>query len=45
MLAKEKKSLGKCLGDTESDCLTNLRFAVDVLLFSTCVNSSKVQRR
>ena len=29
------KGMGICLGDYESDCLTNLRFAGDVLLFST----------
>ena len=29
------KNMGKCLGDFESHCLTNLRFADDVLLFST----------
>ena len=27
--------MGICLGDSESDCFTNLRFADDVLLFST----------
>ena len=31
----QKKGMGICLGDSESDCLTNLRFAEDVLLFST----------
>ena len=29
------KGMGMCFGDSESDCLTNLRFADDVLLFST----------
>ena len=29
------KGTGIRLGDSESDCLTNLRFADDVLLFST----------
>ena len=29
------KGMGICLGDSESDCLTHLRFADDVLLFST----------
>ena len=29
------KGVGICLGDSESDCLTNLCFADDVLLFST----------
>ena len=31
----QKKGMGICLGDSETDCLTNLRFADDVLLFST----------
>ena len=30
-----QKSMGFRLGDYESDCLTNLRFADDVFLFST----------
>ena len=29
------KGMGICLGDSETDCLTNLRFADDVLLFPT----------
>ena len=29
------KGMGVCLGDSESDCLINLRFAGDLLLFST----------
>ena len=29
------KGMGICFGDSESDCLTNLRFADDVPLFST----------
>ena len=29
------KGMGICFGDSESDRLTNLRFADDVLLFST----------
>ena len=32
---QKSKSMGLRLGDHESDCLTNLRFADDVLLFST----------
>ena len=31
---QKSKSMGKRLGDYESDCLTNLRFADHVLLFS-----------
>ena len=31
----QKECMGICLGDSESDCLTNLRYADDVLLFST----------
>ena len=34
-LARWQKNMGKCFGDFESHCLTNLRFADDVLLFST----------
>ena len=29
------KGMGICLGDSWSDCFTNLRFADDVLLFAT----------
>ena len=32
---QKKKGMGMCLGDYELDCLTNLRFAGDVLLFGT----------
>ena len=32
---QKSKGMGVRLGDNESDCLTNLRFADDVLLFST----------
>ena len=32
---KNQKGMGVRLGEYESDCLTNLRFADDVLLFST----------
>ena len=32
---KNQKSMGVRSGDYESDCLTNLHFADDVLLFST----------
>ena len=32
---QKTKCMGICLSDSESDCLTNLRFADDVLLFST----------
>ena len=32
---QKKKGMGICLGDHELDCLTNLRFADDVLLFAT----------
>ena len=32
---QKSKDMGIRLGDYESDCLTNLRFADDVLLFST----------
>ena len=32
---QKKKGMGICFGDNESDCLTNLRFADDVLLFAT----------
>ena len=32
---QKSKSMGLRLGDYESDCLTNLRFADDVLMFST----------
>ena len=38
---QNSKSMGKRLGDYESDCLTNLRFADDVLLFSICWCSSQ----
>ena len=31
----QTEGMGICLGDSETDCLTNLRFADDVLLFST----------
>ena len=31
----QRKGMGIRLGDSESDCLTNLRFADDVLLFVT----------
>ena len=31
----QKRGMGICFGDSESDCLTNLRFADDVLLFFT----------
>ena len=31
----QKRNGQKCLGDCELDCLTNLRFADDVLLFAT----------
>ena len=29
------KGMGICFGDSESDCVTNLRFVDDVLLFAT----------
>ena len=32
---QKKKGMSICLGDTRSDCLTNLRFPDDVLLFAT----------
>ena len=32
---KRKKGMGICLGDCGLNCLTNLRFADDVLLFAT----------
>ena len=32
---QKTKGIGMYLGDSESDCFTNLRFAGDVLLFST----------
>ena len=32
---QKTKGMGICLGDSESDCFSNLRFADDVLLFST----------
>ena len=32
---QKQKGMGICSGDAESDSFTNLRFAVDVLLFST----------
>ena len=31
--------MGICLGDCEADCLTNLRFADDVLLFATSLET------
>ena len=31
----QTEGMGICLGDSETDCLTYLRFADDVLLFST----------
>ena len=34
----QKKGMGLRLGDSESDCLTNLRFADDVLLFATSLD-------
>ena len=47
-MAKEK-GMGKYRSDHDHDCLTNLRFADDVLLFATtrkcCVNSSKVLKK
>ena len=36
----QRKSMGTCLGDSETDCLNNLRFADDVLLFSTWLEQS-----
>ena len=49
---KNQKGMGVRLGGYESDCLTNLRFADDVLLFTTlpaqlqkwCVTSNDTQR-
>ena len=35
-MAKEKKGMGIYLSDHDRDCLTNLRFADDVMLFATC---------
>ena len=32
---QKTKGMGICSGDSESDCLSNLRFVDDVLLFST----------
>ena len=32
---QKKKGMGICLGDGDHDCLTNLRFADDVLLFAS----------
>ena len=32
--------MGICLGDNESDCLTNLRFADDVLLFCDVIGAT-----
>ena len=32
---QKKKGMGICLGDCDLDCLTNLRYADDVLLFAT----------
>ena len=34
-MAKEKKGMGICLSDHDRDCLTNLRFNDDVMLFAT----------
>ena len=34
-MAKEKKGMGIYLSDHDHDCLTNLRFADDVMLFAT----------
>ena len=39
-LAKEK-GMGIRLGENESDCLTNFRFAGDVLLFSTSLEQQQ----
>ena len=33
--------MGKCLGDYESDCHTNFRFADDVLLFATSMEQQQ----
>ena len=49
---QKTQGMGICLGDSESNCLTRLRFADDVLLFSTsqvqllkcCATSSRVPR-
>ena len=45
----QKKGMGIRLGDAESDCLTNLRFADDGLLWSICrkccVTSTDAQRK
>ena len=30
---QKKRGMGLCLGDNDHDCLTNIRFADDVLLF------------
>ena len=32
---QKNKGMGVCLGDGDHDCLTNLRFADDVLLFAS----------
>ena len=32
---QKKRNMGICLGDCETDCFTDLRFADDVLLFAT----------
>ena len=32
---QKKKGIGICLGDCDLDCLTNLRFVDDMLLFAT----------
>ena len=49
---KRKKGRGICLGDGDHDCLTNLRFADEVLLFTTkeqlqkcCATSNIAQKR
>ena len=39
---QKNKGMGMCLGDTESDCFANLRFADDVLLFSTLEQLQKM---
>ena len=41
-LAKEKRN-GNLLSDQDNDCLTNLRYADDVLLFAT--SKKKLQKR
>ena len=32
---QQKRGMGICLGDNDHDCLTNMRFAEDVLLFAS----------